>query len=110
MPLSSPCSKNSPRSPARNPSNTSRTSSEPSMTISNDSDLKNRTLNKIRFLEDQLMSLDYHMPETYQYLVHELDLQKRIQAELEVQEHFDHIDQHENPHDPSNHAPQIQNP
>ena len=82
------------------------------MTPSSDNDLKTRTLNKIRFLEDQLISLDYYMPETYQYLVHELDLQKRVLAELEVQEHFNQID-HDSPHhDPSTstHDPQIQNP
>jgi hypothetical protein len=65
------------------------------MTTSRNDDLKTRTVNKIRFLEDQLVSLDYHMPETYQYLVHELDLQRRIQAELEVQEHFAQIDDHD---------------
>lgn len=70
------------------------------MTLSRNDDLKTRTLNKIRFLEDQLVSLDYHMPETYQYLVHELDLQRRIQAELEVQEHFNEIDQQEQKNDP----------
>ncbi len=64
---------------------------------SSDNTLKTRTLNKIQFLEEQLASLDYHMPETCQYLVHELDLQKRIQAEMEVQEYFARIDDHDMP-------------
>ncbi len=67
---------------------------------SRNDDLKTRTLNKIRFLEDQLVSLDYHMPETYAFLLQQLDLQKRIQAELEVQEHFNNIDQQEQQNDP----------
>ena len=49
---------------------------------------KQQALSKIRFLEDQLVSLDHYLPETYDYLMRELDLQKRILAELEVQETF----------------------
>jgi hypothetical protein len=82
------------------------------MTPSSDSDLKNRTLNKIRFLEDQLTSLDHYLPETYEFLLQQLDLQKRILAELEVQEHFNQID-HDPPHhapSTSTHEPPIQNP
>jgi hypothetical protein len=67
------------------------------MTPSSDNDLKNRTLNKIRFLEDQLVSLDHYLPETYEYLMRELDLQKLTLAELEVKEHFAQIDDHDIP-------------
>ena len=54
---------------------------------------KHQVLSKIRFLEDQLVSLDNYLPETYDYLIRELDTQKRILAELEVQETFAAIDQ-----------------
>jgi hypothetical protein len=54
---------------------------------------KHQVLSKIRFLEDQLVSLDHYLPETYDYLIRELDTQKRILAELEVQETFAAIDQ-----------------
>ena len=65
------------------------------MKTSSDKDLKTKTHNKIRFLEDHLTSLDHYFPETYEYLMRELDLQKRTLTELEVQEHFTHIDEHE---------------
>ena len=38
------------------------------------------------------MSLDHYLPETYDYLMRELDIQKRILAELEVLETFAAID------------------
>ena len=53
---------------------------------------KQQVLSKIRFLEDQLESLDHYLPETYDYLIRELDIQKRILAELEVQDTFASID------------------
>jgi hypothetical protein len=53
---------------------------------------KQQVLSKIRFLEDQLESLDHYLPETYDYLMRELDIQKRILAELEVLETFTAID------------------
>ena len=49
-------------------------------------------LSKIRFLEDQLVSLDHYLHETYDYLMRELDIQKRILAELEVLDTFAAID------------------
>jgi hypothetical protein len=54
---------------------------------------KQQALFKIRFLEDQLASLDHYLPETYDYLMRELDIQKRILAELEVLDTFSAIDQ-----------------
>ena len=54
---------------------------------------KHQVLSKIRFLEDQLVSLDHYLPETYDFLIRELDTQKRILAEVEVQETFAAIDQ-----------------
>ena len=53
---------------------------------------KKQVLSRIRFLEDQLVSLDHYLPETYDYLMRELDTQKRIMAELEVLETFAAID------------------
>jgi hypothetical protein len=53
---------------------------------------KSRTQQKIRFLEDQLVALDHYLPETYDYLIQELDIQRRLLAELEVSETFQEID------------------
>jgi len=53
---------------------------------------KSRIQQKIRFLEDQLVSLDHFLPETYDYLMQELDIQRRLLAELEVSEIFREID------------------
>ena len=73
------------------------------MTTSSDNTLKTRTQNKIRFLEDQLVALDHYLPETYEYLMAELDQQRRQLAELEVQETFQQIEadhQHQSPSRP----------
>jgi hypothetical protein len=69
--------------------------------------LKSKTLNKIHFLEGQLTSLDCYLPETYEYLMQELDLQRRNLAELEIEEHFTQIDETD---EPSTNTPQIQIP
>ena len=53
---------------------------------------KQQIQSKILFLETQLTSLDHYLPETYEYLLRELDVQKRLLAELEVQETFNAID------------------
>lgn len=53
---------------------------------------KSRTQQKIRFLEDQLVTLDHYLPETYDYLMQELDLQRRHLVEFEVKEAFNEID------------------
>jgi hypothetical protein len=65
------------------------------MTNSSVKTLKNQTLSKIRFLEDQLVALDHYLPSTYDFLMQELDLQKRTLAELEVSEYFLSIEQNE---------------
>ena len=49
---------------------------------------KTHIQNNIQFLEEQLIALDQYLPETYDYLIRQLDLQRRTLAELEVQEHF----------------------
>ena len=43
---------------------------------------------KIRFLEGQLISLDYYLPETYEYLMQELDHQKWQLTVAEVLETY----------------------
>ena len=65
------------------------------MKTSRDKTLKDKTLNKIRFLEDQLVSLDHYLPETYEYLMQELDQQKKNLAKIEIEEHFASIDEDE---------------
>jgi len=47
---------------------------------------------KITFLQQQLDSLDHYLPETYQYLLIEMDAQHVLLKQLEVQEHFATID------------------
>ena len=47
---------------------------------------------KITFLQKQLDSLDHYLPETYQYLIAEMDAQQVLLKQLEVQEHFATID------------------
>ena len=65
------------------------------MKRSSDKNLKDKTLNKIRFLEDQLVSLDHYLPETYEYLMQELDQQKKNLAKIEIEENFASIDEDE---------------
>jgi hypothetical protein len=65
------------------------------MKRSSDNNLKERTRNKIRFLENQLISLDHYLPETYEYLMQELDHQIKNLAEIEIEEHFASIDKNE---------------
>ena len=47
---------------------------------------------KITFLQKQLDSLDHYLPETYHYLIAEMDCQQVLLKQLEVQEHFATID------------------
>ena len=47
---------------------------------------------KINYLEEQLVSLNHFLPETYEYLMAELDAQRRLLAEIEVCETFQQID------------------
>ena len=57
-----------------------------------DPGIKARVQQKIRFLADQLVSLDHYLPETYDYLMQELDIQRRLLVELEVLETYSEID------------------
>ena len=50
---------------------------------------------KIAFLQQQLDSLEHYLPETYQYLMEQMDSQQVLLKQLEVQEHFAVIDSSE---------------
>lgn len=43
---------------------------------------------RIDFLEKQLESLDHYLPETYQYLMSELDQQQRNLMEIRIQRFY----------------------
>jgi len=47
---------------------------------------------KITFLQQQLDSLDHYLPDTYKFLVEQMDSQQVLLKQLEVQEHFAVID------------------
>jgi hypothetical protein len=44
---------------------------------------------RIEFLQEQLNSLDQHLPETYQFLMAELDSQKRILMEIRIHNFYE---------------------
>ena len=49
---------------------------------------KERIQKRIAFLEEQLDSLDDYLPETYQFLMAELDLQQRELMEHKIQDFY----------------------
>ena len=53
---------------------------------------RKRLESKIAFLQQQLDSLDHYLPETYQYLMEQMDSQQVLLKHLQVQEHFAAID------------------
>ena len=53
---------------------------------------KQQVLAKLAYLETQLENLDQHLPETYEFLISQIDCQKRVLVELEVNETFELID------------------
>jgi hypothetical protein len=55
--------------------------------------MKEQIIAKINYLEDQLVSLNHFLPETYEFLMAELDQQRRMLAEIEVTETFQQIEQ-----------------
>ena len=69
------------------------------MNITHDATDKSKVINKIDFLRDQLESLDNYLPETYCFLMQELDEQKKLLAIIEVKEHFAGIDSGEEVND-----------
>jgi hypothetical protein len=50
---------------------------------------------KIAFLQQQLDSLDHYLPDTYKFLLEQMDSQQVLLKQLEVQEHFASIDSSE---------------
>ena len=60
--------------------------------MSTSSTNRHRLEAKIAFLQQQLDSLDHYLPETYQYLMEQMDSQQVLLKHLEVQEHFAVID------------------
>ena len=63
--------------------------------MSDPSSERQRLESKIAFLQQQLDSLDHYLPETYQFLMEQMDSQQVLLKRLEVQEHFDSIDSSE---------------
>ena len=51
-----------------------------------------RLESKIAFLQQQLDSLDHYLPDTYHYLMEQMDSQQVLLKHLQVQEHFAAID------------------
>ena len=43
---------------------------------------------RIAFLQQQLDSLEHYLPETYQYLMNEMDAQQRVLMELKIQSYY----------------------
>ena len=52
---------------------------------------------RITFLQEQLDSLDHYLPETYQFLLAEMDLQQRDLMALKIQTFYeDQSNEHQN--------------
>ena len=43
---------------------------------------------RIAFLQEQLDSLEHYLPETYQYLMNEMDTQQRVLMELKIHSYY----------------------
>ena len=43
---------------------------------------------RIAFLQEQLDSLEHYLPETYQYLMNEMDTQQKCLMELKIQSYY----------------------
>ena len=43
---------------------------------------------RIAFLQEQLDSLEHYLPETYQFLMEEMDVQQRNLIELKIQSYY----------------------
>lgn len=53
---------------------------------------KEQVLAKIDFLETQLENLNHYLPETYEFIIRQIDCYKRVLVELEIVETFELID------------------
>ena len=56
---------------------------------------KDQVLAKIDFLENQLENLNHYLPETYDFIIRQIDCYKRVLVELEINETFELIDTHQ---------------
>jgi len=63
--------------------------------MSHPSSERQRLESKIAFLQQKLDSLDHYLPDTYQYLMEQMDSQQVLLKQLEVQERFATIDSSE---------------
>ena len=53
---------------------------------------RQRLESKIAFLQQQLDSLDHYLPDTYKFLLEQMDTQQILLKQLEVKEQFALID------------------
>jgi hypothetical protein len=53
---------------------------------------KDQIIAKVSFIENQMESLDRYLPETYDYLIAQLDVQRRLLVEIEISERFEQIE------------------
>ena len=53
---------------------------------------KDQVLAKIAFLETQLENLNHYLPETYDFIIRQMDCYKRVLVELEINETLGLID------------------
>ena len=72
--------------------NTLSGSSRRTMKNLNNQASRSKLKSKIAFIEKQISSLDNYLPETYEYLMSELDCQRCLLAEIEVKNYFLNID------------------
>jgi hypothetical protein len=64
---------------------------------------------RIEFLQEQLNSLDHYLPETYQFLMTELDSQQRILMEIRIHQFYkDQINEQQDPITPIGNQKQSQ--
>ena len=55
---------------------------------------------RIAFLQEQLDSLEHYLPETYQYLMNEMDTQQRVLMELKIQSYYQQQSNEQQDQDP----------
>ena len=54
----------------------------------------------ITFLQKQLDSLEHYLPETYQYLMNEMDTQQRVLMELKISSYYQQQSNEQQDQDP----------
>jgi len=56
---------------------------------------------RINFIQQQLDSLEHYLPETYQYLMEEMDAQQRNLIELKVKDFYKNLSLEQQNHNPN---------